>query len=76
MTTMMRRFILPLVLLAVFISFLGVSAHGTLITDSSSFNAFSVTYDQAVWGTLKFAFEADSFTLTPRFLNSVSVASS
>ena len=65
MTAIVRRLILTPVLLAVLLAFLVVSAHGALITDSSSFTAFSVTYDQAVWGTVKFAFEADSFTLTP-----------
>jgi len=64
MKTWIKPFILAPVVLGLFIAFLGRSAHGALITDSSSFTAFSVTYDQAVWGTLKFAHEADSFTGT------------
>ena len=31
------------------------------ITDSTTFVGFSVTYDAAVWGPIKHAFEADSF---------------
>jgi hypothetical protein len=40
-------------------------ARAALVTDSSSFNAFSVTYDSAVWGAIKFAYEADAFTGAP-----------
>ncbi len=34
------------------------------MTDSTTFAGFSVTYDQALWGAIKFPFEADSFTQT------------
>ncbi len=39
-------------------------ARAAIITDSATFNAFAVTYDTAVWGPIKFAHEADSFTGT------------
>jgi hypothetical protein len=76
MRTIMRRFILPLVLLAVFVSFLGVSAHGALITDSSTFSAFSVTYDQSVWGHSSSRSRLTLLRRLCQFLNSVSGHSS
>ena len=39
-------------------------SRAALVTDSATFTGFSVTYDSAVWGNIKFAHEADSFSQT------------
>ena len=35
-----------------------------LVTDSTTFTGFSVTYDSALWGNIRFPHEADSFSQT------------
>ena len=37
-------------------------SRAALITDSTTFTGFSVTYDSALWGNIKFPHEADSFS--------------
>ena len=39
-------------------------SRAAVITDSTTFTAFSVTYDSAVWGNIRFPHEADSFSQT------------
>jgi hypothetical protein len=39
-------------------------SRAALITDSTTFTAFSVTYDSALWGSIKFPHQADSFSQT------------
>jgi len=39
-------------------------AEAAVVTDSTTFTAFSVTYDAEVWGAIQFAREADSFSGT------------
>jgi len=51
-------------LLGCMLASLGLSAQAALVTDSTTFSGFAVTYDQTTWGTIKFPFEADSFTQT------------
>lgn len=40
------------------------SAHAALVTDTTTFTAFSVTYDETAWGPILFPREADSFSQT------------
>jgi hypothetical protein len=54
-----RIWIVEVVLAAVVVAAAPVRA--ATITDSTTFVGFSVTYDAAVWGTLKHAHEADAF---------------
>ncbi len=56
-----RSFFLSLFVLGAVI---GAPARAALITDSTTFAAFSVTYDSALWGNIKFPHEADSFSQT------------
>jgi hypothetical protein len=39
-------------------------SRAALTTDSTTFAGFSITYDSAVWGNIKFPHEADSFSQT------------
>lgn len=41
------------------------TAHSAIITDSTTFDGFSITYDAAVWGPVRFPYEADAFTGVP-----------
>lgn len=60
---MSRRIRQCAILLLGFVTCLG-AARAATVTDSTTFNAFSVSYDAAVWGPIRFAHEADSFTGT------------
>jgi hypothetical protein len=55
-----RSFFLSLLVLGGVIC--AAPARAALITDSTAFTAFSVTYDSALWGNIKFSHEADSFS--------------
>ncbi len=57
-----RSFFLALLLLGAAICV--APSRAALITDSTTFAAFSVTYDNALWGNIKFPHEADSFSQT------------
>lgn len=39
-------------------------SRAALITDSTTFTGFLVTYDSALWGNIRFPHEADSFSQT------------
>lgn len=41
------------------------TAHAATITDATTFDGFSITYDAAVWGPVRFPYEADAFTGNP-----------
>lgn len=56
--------ITPLVSLLTLQTLFSPVANATIVTDSTSFEAFSITYDDAIFGTLKFTKEADSFSGT------------
>jgi MYXO-CTERM domain-containing protein len=60
--TSMRGFSFTCAVLHFLIS--GTAAHAATITDSTTFAGFSVTYDAAVWGPIRFAHEQDSFSGT------------
>ena len=57
-----RSFFLFLLLLGALICV--APSRAALITDSTTFTAFSVTYDSALWGSIKFPHQADSFSQT------------
>lgn len=56
-----RSFFLSLLLGAVICV---APSRAALITDSTTFTGFSVTYDSALWGNIRFPHEADSFSQT------------
>lgn len=57
----MRRHVWSLTLCIALALPASVPVRAATITDSTTFVGFSVTYDSAVWGPIKHAFEADSF---------------
>ncbi len=57
-----RSFFLSVLVLGAVIG--GAPARAALITDATTFTAFSVTYDSALWGNIRFPHEADSFSQT------------
>ena len=62
MKVSVRSFFLSLLVLGAIVC--AAPARAALITDSTTFTAFSVTYDNALWGNIKFPHEADSFSQT------------
>ena len=56
-----RSFVLSLLLGAVICV---APSRAALTTDSTTFTSFSVTYDSALWGNIRFPHEADSFSQT------------
>lgn len=62
MNNSLQRLAVSCIVLGVLVP--GGDAQSALVTDTSTFQGFSVTYDSAVWGTLLSAREVDSFTQT------------
>ena len=61
---MTRGMRLGLSCLAIHLLVSSASTHAAIITDSTTFVGFSVTYDDAVWGPILFSHEADAFSGT------------